>query len=300
LPDAEILLLDGCINDVGASKIALPFPFNFTTKETIAKDAATCGPEMNALLENVVKQFNVATIVVINYYRIVSPDSTVFLKGRVGGPQPVAEKGSAPDKVDRLSQEQQKLIYMSGSRVEDMSLTRGQVAPQNKETSFQRWNTNAEAFLSTSETCFDWAIAGVDGSAIGSWSLECTPLFPPPNHPGAAPYLSIATADSRVFLATVPDNPKYAYGAPDTHLWHLPVKFLFWTSADHMYGVRKKLCKKYFSDAFAQYKCTINPIAHPNVKGAQFYRDSLVRVFKTAWAVPPARCPSSQIAENSP
>jgi hypothetical protein len=65
LADAEIVFLDGCINDVGATKIALPFPFNFTSKETIAEDASACGPEMNALLGNVTKQFNQATIVVI-------------------------------------------------------------------------------------------------------------------------------------------------------------------------------------------------------------------------------------------
>lgn len=38
--DAEVVLLDGCINDVGATNIAMPFPFNWTDKNTIAANSA--------------------------------------------------------------------------------------------------------------------------------------------------------------------------------------------------------------------------------------------------------------------
>jgi hypothetical protein len=284
-PDAEIVLLDGCINDVGATKIALPFPFNWTPKETIADDTAACGPEMNALLGRVTTQFKYATIAVVNYYRVVSKDSTVLFAAQVNGAPPVQKKGSSPSQVDRLAQEQNKLLYMSGKNQQLMNLPLSQTAQENgREAALQLWDTNSEAFLSTSQTCFNWSIGGVDKESGGSDPPKCAPLYPPPNHAVALSYVGLASADSRVFLATVPDDPEYAFGARHTHLWHLPVRFLFWTFADDMYSTRKKLCKQAFTDTAEQYKCSINAIAHPNVTGAQFYDRSLVTLFKTAWA----------------
>jgi hypothetical protein len=223
--------------------------------------------------------------VVINYYRIVSADSRPVI-GRGDQRQSTIVKGSSPATVDRLTKEQQKLLDMSGRRKEFTEAAKGHAPSTTKEAGFQRWDDNAEAFLSSTETCFDWAIAQVNKLA---GEANCTPLFPPPNHPAATPYLGLVTSDRRVFLARVPGNPANSYGAPDTHLWRLTVSFLFWTcGADHMYRIRKQLCTKYFPPGFDRYKCEHNPIAHPNVKGAKAYRDSLVQVLTTAWAKAPS------------
>ena len=152
---------------------------------------------------------------------------------------------------------------------------------------FQTWDTNSEAFLSTLQTCFNWAVAGVDHPAGSSSYADCEPVFPPPNHRPASAYLGRASPDSRVFLATVPDDPEYAYGARQTHLWRYPVTFLWWHWGDNMYSARIKLCHQYFKDPVACYNCSINALAHPNVKGAQFFRDSLISIFKSAWATGP-------------
>jgi hypothetical protein len=288
--DAEIVLLDGCINDVSATKIALPFPFNFTSKEKIADDAAACGRRMKALVDSLTGEFRNATIVLINYYRVVSDDSTVLFNARVGGTQAPGRKGSSPDKVDRLTRERQKLLSESS---DEIMLSTSQA--KNLEAAFQPWDTNSEAFLYTSQTCFNHTVGSVDSLPHLPDLPDCVPQFPPDDHAPASPYLKLATPDARVFLATVPDDPEFAYGAPQTHLWHLPVKFLFWTFADHMYSVRKQLCKKAFSDdPLKQYKCSINAIAHPNVKGAQFYRDSLVSIFETAWSTSPSAVTQAQ------
>lgn len=270
VPDPEIVLLDGCINDVGATKIALPFPFNFTSKKQIATDAAACGPEMQALVENTARQYTHATIVVINYYRVVSQQSAPEFK--MNGP----ENGTPADSAVELGLEQQKLIAENGQKAGGAPAYKGQL-PSNKGAWFQPWSYNSDAFLATSQDCFSWATATNPHNS----GPKCRKQYPLPYHSPATLDVSAATATERIYLATVPDKPEYAYGATESHIWLLPRD----DRPDDMYIERKQMCAQVFGgDLVSQYKCSINAIAHPNVKGAQAYRDSLVSLFKKAWA----------------
>jgi hypothetical protein len=280
VPDAEILLLDGCINEVGATNIALPFPLNFTDKKQIAKDAKACGPHMQKLLQKATTQFPNATIAVMNYYRVVSTQSKPLFEARPGVANNL-HPGTSSEGAAELSQEQQKLLGESGKKGKIRMRSQLGVANSESEAAFfQPWSYNSDAFLATSQDCFAKGVAETDGTP----GPKCEKQFPLPYHTFPAPVPTAATKTSRVFLVTVPDKPEYAYGAEDVHIWRLPSD----AHPDNTYVTRKALCSQVFApDLLAEYKCSINAIAHPNVEGAQTYRDSLVSVFKVAWGRQP-------------
>lgn len=283
--DAEVVLLDGCINDVGATNIALPFPFNLTSKKQIAKDAEACGPHIQNLVQQATVRFPTATIVVINYYRVVSKKSKPLFKAEIEGVENEPH-GTLVEDTNELSREQQELLSESGETVKGfISYRKGATRTKGQVAFFQRWSDNSDAFLATSQDCFGMATTNADGTP----GPKCKRQYPPPDHFPTPPAPAPTTSSSRVYLATVPDKLEYAYGASETHLWRLPSE----SNPDHMYEVRKALCKIVFKDLPSQQKCSINAIAHPNVKGAQAYRDSLVSIFKVAWG------PSGMAANNS-
>jgi len=244
--DAEIVLLDGCINEVGATNIALPiFPFlNNTSPAQIQERVyADCGEPMKVALNHVKKSFPHATIVVLNYWLVVSSKSS-----------PVGVKNAV--------KQQMKLEKTEGGR---------ELTPESVESRKQKWWDNSERFLNTSQACFIWAIACANGSIQGAL-CELPEATDDPTHPQECPSAPAApTGSARVFLATVPgdDRPEYAYGGKEKHIWSVPFHFLFWSREDEMYGPRVKLCKQFALPGDTD--CKVNPTAHPNVKGASFY-----------------------------
>ena len=139
-------------------------------------------------------------------------------------------------------------------------------------TKRQKWWANSECFLGTSERCFKWAIACANGTLEGP-QCELPDATNDPTHPQECPAAPAPSpGPDRVFLAIVPgeDHPEYAYGASETHLWRVPIHFLFWTwDKDEMYETRAQLCKQFALKS--DTGCKINVTAHPNPKGASFY-----------------------------
>jgi hypothetical protein len=294
-PNTELLILDGCINDVGALNISLPLPFNWTSKETVQRTAyAACGGPMSALLTSVKGHFPTATVVVLNYFQIVSEDSRFLLDqtlGVVNGAQarsvdhsPLA-KGSSTKDVDALDKEQKKLLaerHVTATDLmqpEDLTITPGApaVAPQ---APFQKWRDNSIAFLTTSQGCFTWAIAGVNSGALATLPSDSGGDHLP-SCPTATLTVAPATSDARVYLATVDNEPGYAYGAKLTHLWKLG-------EHDQMYDNRKALCEAIYTKPEDREECKINPVAHPRPEGASAYAATIAQLLKTAWGVAPA------------
>lgn len=72
LQDADLILLDGCINEVNAVSIVAPW-----TKQIEAKTQKYC-QSMQPVLGKLVASFPKATIMVVNYYPIVSNSSTIL------------------------------------------------------------------------------------------------------------------------------------------------------------------------------------------------------------------------------
>ena len=276
--DAEVVILDGCINEVGATKIALPIPLNWTTAKHIHQSAyASCSQPMLDLLNQVKLSFSKATILVINYYQVVTGLSTLEFKQQLpGSPRPKPSRNGTPKSAAlELQAEQDKLLALNGQ--EKVQLF-DEPVPQSPDNLLYAWQNNSIQFLSTSEDCFGWAVAAADGSPVDSMKgLSSCPTGPT----DVPPSLAQATQAVHVYLAKVPENDAYGYGVPQTsHEWRLPSK----QHPDDMYATRVPLCNSHYQgDAGANETCKINAMAHPNVDGAEAYHQSIWTILQTAW-----------------
>jgi hypothetical protein len=269
-PGAEIVVMDGCINEAGASDIALPPIVNHTTKQQIEQRVYDfCAAPMAKTLFKVKAAFPKATIIVLNYYQIVSSDSSVFRALSEAPPPGMRDDGSQEQELRRMAKEQLKIEKMLGMKPQAEKINRSEM---------RHWPDNSIAFLNTSQGCFEWAIASPSETLDPSSAPD--PACPP-HGPLPAPSPDAVRRDERVYLATVPNRPDFAYGAPHKHIWSLPIQILFFFTihADDMYRVRKRMCWSHYKgldQAAAREVCTINPIAHPNREGAKAYACSIV------------------------
>jgi hypothetical protein len=281
--DAEVVLLDGCINEVGATKIALPIPFNWTTPENIHSTAyAACSIPMRKLLETVKLGFPKATIIVINYYQVVTNDSIVrFEQPLPGAPHAVSKSGTPQRAAEDLQREQKKLLALSGHQREALLVQ--PVQPSHPIDILHSWQANSTEFLNTSQDCFQWAVAAADGQNVDDLNnTQPTPACPT-NLNDMPPNAQQATQTVRVFLAKVDNEPDFGYGALNTHEWLLPSR----VHPDDMYQVRVPICKAHYSgDLGALEGCEVNAIAHPRVNGAEAYHQSILSILQAAWILP--------------
>ena len=96
----DLILLNGCINDVGLDTILNPFS---TAEEVIERTSQYCGMEMATLLHTVRAQAPQAAVVVTGYYPIVSELSDPFGIERLAAIQGYAEPEAAADAVAQLT-----------------------------------------------------------------------------------------------------------------------------------------------------------------------------------------------------
>ena len=158
-PNAELVLIDGCINDVGAERIALPFPLSRATPMKLNKLAHHwCSDYMLSLLKSTASDFPHATIIVSNYWLIISDKSSPI--GLALGKDQVnftpKERAEYRDVRDLLKAEL-KAEKEAGEQSTDVK------ALSDPKMVLRKWSDNSKAFLDTSEACFDWAVATVDG-----------------------------------------------------------------------------------------------------------------------------------------
>jgi hypothetical protein len=278
--NAEIVLLDGCINDVSAEAIALPFPFSGATAEEITQRAyRECSDKMQTLLQSTKSDFPKATIIVSNYWRIISDRSSPIglAVAKSPGGATSAERVMRLD-FRNLINTQYKAEQGTGQRfleTEELS---------DPKAIFQKWSVNSKAFLDTSQRCFEWAVSVVDGKAPMSNGYSAT-ANDDPCSTGAPVKPQLVTSELRVFLATVPDDPHFAYGAgPRKRLWSVPIGPF---RHDQMFGRRSALCKTHYQkDWVGRLICRVNPTAHPNVPGAKAFHQSIVGILDVAWKTP--------------
>ena len=96
-PSAEIVVINGCLNEVGPEEVALPPPLDLTSKEAIEQRAYQyCSTPMQEILAKVKAAFPWATIIVANYYQIVSNDSSILrLEANRTSPSGLLGEGSS-------------------------------------------------------------------------------------------------------------------------------------------------------------------------------------------------------------
>ncbi len=268
--DAELVLLDGCINDVSAEKIALPFPFSRVTPEEIRHLVRQwCSDKMLTLLQNTRHDFPLATVIVANYWLIISDRSSPFGLTRSEKPAQFTPDQRA------LYRDYANLIaaQVKAEAATGQSFT-GAQALSDPAAVLQKWSDNSRAFLDSTEACFRWAVAAADGmSAELDISVSC---------PGTASVdPQPVTAAVRTFLAKVSDDPRYSYGAGrEKRIWSVPSRFF---RPDQLYQQRGALCESHYRNRANKFICHVNPTAHPNVRGAKAYTDSITQIMAVAW-----------------
>ncbi|HEV2273732.1 MAG TPA: hypothetical protein VGR96_06170 [Acidobacteriaceae bacterium] len=284
--DADLVLVDGCINEIHATDIALPFMFDRVTSAEISKRVHSfCSDRMAATLDHVQNAFPHATVLLMGYWRVVSPDSRTWGVMMAGG-------ASAADQPSPTASQrrQMKKLFRTADRLETASqhpvltATSAQPGPpkqQSETVRWQHWYENSTAFLDTSRECMRWAVAKVNQQVKDSSTQGDTSCSTVTSAPVSSP---------RVYFVPGFDKSEYSYGARDKHVWSLPVRFIFWVRhPDDMYRDRASLCKSHFrgkENRMTRFKCGINPLAHPNVEGARFYHDAMISVLERAWATP--------------
>lgn len=274
--DAEIVLMDGCINEVGALNIAMPPVFTHVTPDDIRKAVFNnCAVEMRNTLEVVAKNFSKANkIVLLNYFLVVSDDSK---------PRPFAEEqGQAspqqtPDQRQQQEKELEKVVKKTAKQA-PVAADR-HPSPDEVKKQVQAWKANSVEFLNDTTGCFSWAIASATAGGQDAPSPEADPAKAP-----CAPFQpsqGAAEPESRIVLATIPPDPEFSYGAANTHLWLLPLLFY---PHDEMYWTRALECTLH---PFRGDKtCYFNPIAHPDPTGAQCYSQTIVKELGMPWDPP--------------
>ena len=266
----------------GATDIAVPFPFNWTQPTSIAESAEACLKPMHDLLQKTVAQFPNATVIDVNYYRIVSSASH---------PAPLTE--TSTHAAFDLTTEQQKLWAASNKPLPPAPTPPHGAAPYSNEASaFLRWAYNSDAFLNTSQGCFNNAVGTIDGLENPQ---ACSQHVPPPYRCPANPDVSQTTASSRIYLATVDDKPEFSYGAAKTRLWPIPIGNVPNTH-DDFYDQRHKLCKRVYPwwfQGIQREKCMVDVTAHPNLQGAKDYEHILTTIIQEAWGTAPPPPPST-------
>jgi hypothetical protein len=272
-PNAEIILLDGCINDVSALAIGLPFPLSGAEPDEIKRRAyLQCSEPMRSLLKNTQEDFPKATVVVSNYWLIISDKSSpVGVTMEKGFVQATSPDPALNKEYENLLAAQRKAEEESGRNWVETDL---QSDPAHI---FRKWSDNSRAFLHTSQDCFVWAI-----SAVNSKSAAPNADNPCPRMPPAPPQL--ANKDLRVFLSTVSDDPAFSYGAGRRkRLWSAPIG---WFRHDQEYGRRSRICNTHYPIGGERFICKINPTAHPNMAGAKAFADSINTILDIAWKKP--------------
>lgn len=267
-PKAEIVFLNGCINEIGPMEIALPPIANSTSKEEIERRVrASCSEPMRETLVDVQNAFPRATIIVMNYYQIVSAKSSV-LKAAPGGQSVGSAGGSSEKALEQLAKRELDFEQMRHATL--------QTEARDKRAVVQHWSENSIAFLRSSQSCFEWAIAAASNSSQEPGNPEDP--CPPPSDPLPQPNPDIVRQGKRTYLATVENRPEYAYGGNRKHLWSLPVRFLFWViHRDDMYGEREHVCNSHYRNSWLDRDiCKVNPVAHPNREGARAFACSIV------------------------
>jgi hypothetical protein len=267
---AEIILLDGCINDVSAAAIGLPFPLSGATADEIKRRAhQQCAEPMRTLLKNTQDDFPKATIVVSNYWLIISDKSSpVGVTREKNIVRATSKDPAVNNEFENLLSAQRKAEQETGRNFVETDLRR------DAANIFRKWSDNSRTFLDTSQDCFVWAISMVNGkNLLPNTENPCTHIAPAPPQP--------AKNNLRVFLATVSDDPAYSYGAgPHKRLWSVPIGPF---RHDQEYDRRHKVCDTHYPIGGDWFICTIDPTAHPNVAGAKAFADRINTILDVAW-----------------
>jgi lysophospholipase L1-like esterase len=280
--NADYILLDGCINEIGATNIALPptLGLNKTTPEEIRSQVMKyCAKPMRNLLEKILKHFNnQAKIIVLNYFLVVSEASE---------PKPLYDPRTGKQEKTGEWKRWHRQLKRALDKADSMAGTggAGHSSDADIDLRVKGWSDNANEFLDDTTSCFRWAIASASANTKDPVHKETDPHKPVcqkfQQDPNPSP------SPQRIFLAEVSRDPEFSYGTKETHLWLMPVPLVFGLSInpDEMYRTRNWECDRYLF-VRKDSSCKVNPLAHPRPVGAQCYSESILQQLGMKWTPP--------------
>ena len=253
----DLVLMDGCINDVGVWTILDPF----VPEEELAElTRQYCADEMAVLLEEVHAIAPQARIVVTGYFQIVGPDSDLFALETWLETQTLAESESSEpsDETDNAADEADSEV--SEPADDDASVAAAEdeaEAVENVEALIDVFTSRSVVFHETAHTALASAVEAAN-TAIGSDPVIAfaDPGFGPENAVFAPdPWLWSLTEDDTVFegldvgLALFPEDPITRY----------------------------RLTACFDTDAIGDLiGCIFQSVGHPNPAGARAYADAIL------------------------
>ena len=245
--DVDLILLDGCANDVGLTTIMNP---NTSEQALLALTNAKCHDKMKSVLSRLVSgpdSYPNANIVVTGYYPAVSQESNVEdierLVVGVGAATPVALGlflGIPPEPITAA--------IVTGIIANEL---------RNKlEALKQKLIVNTTAFSNQSNSFLAQAIAESDPSR------------------------------NRIKFASPAFTPMNAFRAPQSFLWPIPhpntapgtnpENPAHWVNKDEVFDARWATCDGIQDPTLDDVKCRVASSAHPNVLGAQAYTNAII------------------------
>jgi hypothetical protein len=237
--DADLILMDGCINEVGAESIPLPWTDPNDLKQ---RTESACGALMRVELTHLAQMYPQSMTVVVGYYPLVSDRSiTGWFRGT--------------EKLKRHAKKVYAARHPSQTQPSDPKLSKKERQKKMKD--------NSEIFYKTSKHEISAAVDYVDNNVLHTKQMIFAPL----------PEVTLPDGTRTVdpdFAFGAPEHQ--LWWIPIPILWH----WAFF--ADEKYGIRHDECNKYVTKLEEKLICPINNAFHPNVPGAKMYADSIVKV----------------------
>jgi hypothetical protein len=235
LSNSDLILVEGCINDVGAESIVYPWT---NTEQLIKATDENCGPNMQHELEKISQLFPHAIVVVVGYYPLVSSRSSIF----------------GFSSTRRLAKHATKVH--TGRHPEAAKQPR---PSHSRRQEHDIMVDNSEQFYQHSKTAINDAIKAVNKTA-GQTRFFFANLPEVPTRKGTF------TVDP-LFAYGAPDKHEWMLPFRFLFFW------AFYKDAEYWH--RQSLCKKYVHSAVERLVCDSNPAFHPNLPGAKTYAKSI-------------------------
>jgi hypothetical protein len=232
---ADLVLVEGCINEVGAESIVYPWTETDTLRESTRR---FCGDPFLAELQKIRQYFPKAIVVVTGYYPLVSARSSIF--GFSGTRRLASHAMKVYAKNHIISAQQHK-----------------KRRPRNEEHNIMA--DNSEVFYQDSKTSLESAVrrANANGDAVIFFAH-----MPEPFIVNGQP-----TMDP-LFAYGAPLRHEWMISFRFLHFWAFYKDEKYWFRQPLC---DKYVPADDISDAIDRLVCQTNPAFHPNVEGAKIY-----------------------------
>jgi hypothetical protein len=246
LRHADLVLMEGCINEVGAEAIAYPWT---QTDELRENTNRYCGDPFFAELQKIHQYFPTAIVVVAGYYPLVSARSSAF---GFSGTRRLASRATKVYTKNHAASAQQHTKRRSRGEEHDVLVE------------------NSEVFYQNSKVSLKSAVARVNQNGETSAFFAQMPEPARVNgQPTMDPLVAYGAPRRHLWMISFRFLYFWAFYKDDKYWFRQPLCDRY-VKADDIAGLVDRLV------------CQTNPAFHPNVAGSTVYAESMEAVIPTS------------------